>query len=86
MTTMVEPPQTFWITPRLFIGKVPAGLQNLRRVSSPEEALRAINDGFTAVLPPGAWVAAQRILLDLGLSQRDALDRIKFARDGVIGR
>lgn len=74
---------TWWITPTLLIGRKPAGIYRAKPVASPAEALLAVQDGYTAVLPAGAWEAATRVLIDLGLSRHNAQDRIRFARTGM---
>jgi hypothetical protein len=74
---------SWWITPTLMLGALPAKIYRAKRVSSPDEALSAVQAGYTAVLPDGAWEAATRVLLDLGLSRHDAEDRIRFARTGA---
>lgn len=74
---------TYWITPTLMLGKLPRGIYRAKAVGSPQEALAAVQGGYTAVLPEGAWEAATRVLLDLGLSRHQAEDRIRFARTGA---
>jgi GNAT superfamily N-acetyltransferase len=76
---------TWWITPQLMVGRTPKGINHARRVASPEEAMAAIADGFTAVLPQGSWVAVRRILQLMGLNQLDIQQRLDLAQSGRIG-
>jgi hypothetical protein len=75
---------TWWITPQLMVGRTPKGINHARRVASPEEAMRAIADGFTAVLPQGSWVAVRRILQLMGLNQLDIQQRLDLAQSGRV--
>jgi GNAT superfamily N-acetyltransferase len=73
--------KTVMITPMLFVGaEIPPGLQHWKRVSSPQEALSATEAGYTAILPPNAWMAVLTVLQAWGVSRRDAEDRIRFVR------
>lgn len=71
---------TYWITPTLAVGHLPAGIYRAKVVASPEEALTAMREGSTAFLPEGAWEAATRVLLALGLTRHQAEDRIRLAK------
>lgn len=67
-----------WITPQLFIGPMPRGLNHARQVGSPEEALAAIKEGFTAVLPHGTEMGLWRILSELGMSRLEITQHLNL--------
>ena len=79
-------PETFWITPTLFIGRVPAGIARAERVSSPVQAIAAIEAGKTAVLPAGDWDGARKTMQWLGMDEATIQDRIQFATTGFTRR
>lgn len=69
------------VTPLLWVGEsldVPYAA-----VRTPQEAVRAINDGVPAVLPAGDWDSALLALMMLGLSPGEAQDQIHHARYGT---
>lgn len=70
--------KTQWITPTLMMGETPPKIDRTRRVENATEALAAIAEGFTAVLPEDAWKAVRQILLTQGLSQIDVARRLKL--------
>src|SRR5882757_8722284 len=76
-TASTAPPAQ-WITPQLFIGPMPRGLNHARQVGSPEEALAAIKEGFTAVLPHGTEMGLWRILSELGMSRLEITQHLNL--------
>jgi hypothetical protein len=77
--------QTYWVTPTLLLGRIPADISKAARAESPDEALQLIIGGQTAVLPANAWDMAERVLRELGLGEEAITDRIVFARTGSTG-
>lgn len=69
---------TQWITPQLLLGPMPHGLNHARQVGSPEEALAAIREGFTAVLPRGTEMGLWRILSELGMSRLEITQHLNL--------
>lgn len=67
-----------WITPQLLLGPMPHGLNHARQVGSPEEALAAIREGFTAVLPRGTEMGLWRILSELGMSRLEITQHLNL--------
>jgi hypothetical protein len=79
-------PETHWITPTLMVGRVPDGIARAVRVSSPTQAVAAINEGKTAVLPAGDWDGARQTMRWIGMDAATIEDRILFATTGFTRR
>lgn len=75
-------PETTWLTPMLLLGRVPAGIGRAVRVSSPTQAIAAIEAGKTAVLPAGDWSGARNVMQWIGMTPAEIEDRVQFATTG----
>lgn len=70
------------VTPFLFLGGSPPGLDGVHQVKTAKEAVRVISSGGTAVLPQDAWGEAEKVLIVL--SPRQAAKQMHFAKTGSL--
>lgn len=77
---------TYVVTSTLSVGDQPTRNFESILVASPREAVEIILAGGSARLPAGSWHLALDVLLALGLSPQEAVERIHFAQTGRILR
>ncbi len=66
------------VTPTLFIGEPPPG-DDVREVTTVDEAVAVIEAGLVAVLPEGAWEEAEQVLTRVA-NEKIARLRVRIAR------
>lgn len=71
------------VTPFLFLGSAPAGLEDVSEVATAADAASVLLAGGTAVLPMDAWAEAEAALLLIEKNTPEAVAKqLRFARTG----
>ena len=77
-------PQTWMITPSLFLGDPPRRLSSTQLVHNADETVDAVRAGHIAVLPTGAWGAADEAMWRLGMGPRWRRHQLAWALTATI--
>jgi hypothetical protein len=70
------------ITPTLFLGDMPAALNDCYRAETTGEAVQLIQAGLNAVLPDGRWDLAEDVLRSLTHEHAGVLRILHLAQTG----
>jgi hypothetical protein len=70
------------VTPTLFVGDMPAALNDCYRAKTTGEAIELIRAGLNAVLPHGRWDLAEDVLRSLTDDHAHVLQTLHFAMFG----
>ena len=86
MAEAKKEPRTGVVTPTLMLGPIEmwSHLSRTKACATAEAAVKHINRGGTAILPPGSWDMAGDTLRLLGANELIVEDRLHFARTGEI--